>query len=123
MLGGSRGARGAGQKCCVFLLSAFYVSNSLKHQPRLTLPGKSVIDQKGSSVTLSSATAASKLMSDGSDSSATFLSSTVGTGSGSNTTFRGISGTDGQNHKVTVSATCSDGNVLQADLIVEVRDL
>ena len=43
--------------------------------------------------------------------------------SGANTTFRAISGTDGQNHKCTVSATCSDADVLQADLIVEIRDL
>jgi len=69
------------------------------------------------------ATAASKLMSNGSDSSSTFLSSTVCMVSGADTTFRAISGTDGQNHKCTVSATCSDADVLQADLIVEVRDL
>ena len=79
--------------------------------------------QRGSSVTISSATAASKLMSDGSDSSSTFLSSTVCMVSGAHTTFRAISGTDGQNHQCTVSATCSDADVLQADLIVEIRDL
>jgi hypothetical protein len=62
-------------------------------------------------------------MSDGSDSSSSFLSSTACTVSGSNTTFRAINGTDSQNHKCTVFATFSDGNVLQADLIVEVRDL
>jgi len=42
---------------------------------------------------------------------------------GSNTTFRVINGTDSQNHRCTVFATFSEGNVLQADLIVEVRDL
>src|SRR5882724_5067656 len=77
---------------------------------------QSVLDQK-SSVALSSATVASTLMSDGSSSTSTFLSSTVCTVSGSNTTFRVVSGTDGQNHKVTVSATFSDGDVLQADLM------
>ena len=43
--------------------------------------------------------------------------------SDSNTTCRVIDGIDGQNHKVTVSATFSDGDVLQADVIGEVRDL
>ena len=50
-------------------------------------------------------------------------SSTICTVIGSNTTFRVISGTDGQNHKCTMTATFSDADVLQADLIVEVRDL
>ena len=74
-------------------------------------------------MTLSNATAASKLMIDGSDSISTFLSSTVCTVSGSNTTFRIVSGTDGQNHKVTATATFSDSDVLQADLLVEACDL
>src|SRR5262249_5430888 len=80
-------------------------------------------DQKEASVTLSRATASAKLFSEGSDTRSTFLSSTICTVSGSNTIFRVVSGTDGQNHKVTVNATFSDGDVLQADLIVEVRDL
>ncbi|SRR5712691_6615710 len=42
---------------------------------------------------------------------------------GSATTFRVINGTDGQSHKCTVTATFSDGDILQADIIVEVRDL
>src|SRR5262245_54181000 len=84
---------------------------------------QSALDQKGTSVTVSSATAASKLISDGSDTNSTFLSSTTCTVSSHNTTFRGVTGSTGQNHKCTVSATFSDGDVMQADLIVEVRDL
>lgn len=92
-------------------------------QATLAFNWQSVLDEKGTGVTISSGTVASVNLADGTRSSGTFLSSTTATVSGANTTCRVINGTDGQNHKCTVTATFSDADGLQADLIVEVRDL